>query len=263
MMIGGFFLYKDFWHSSSNQTNTKSLNSELLSNLSKGLPEAKWSNPENMNQSAGSYGELPGQKITAEITTDDATPVEFGDKKYLESLGFKEDPNLAAGGPGSNVWGYSREVDGVTQVVVFSSETQPTNSNPNQPVEFNCPCKTAVSIFVSDLPKSVDQASSQLANPASVYCGEKGGQTEIKTNPSGDQYGLCQFPDDMACEEWAMYRGECPIGGVKTTGFDNEAQMYCAWVGGKTLAVENATCTLPNGKICLDEDLYSGSCSAS
>ncbi len=104
------------------------------------------------------------------------------------------------------------------------------------------------------------QNSTGLANPASVNCAKVGGQTEIVNGPNG-QYGLCNFEDNMSCEEWALFRGDCPVGGVKTTGFDTKAQMYCAWVGGQTLAVPDAQCTLPNGKVCPDEALYNGECS--
>ncbi len=99
-----------------------------------------------------------------------------------------------------------------------------------------------------------------LANPASVNCVNKGGSLVIKTIGNGGQYGLCQFDDNMACEEWAMFRGECPVGGIKTTGYDNIQQMYCAWIGGQTLAVENATCTLPDGTKCPVDALYDGTC---
>lgn len=85
-------------------------------------------------------------------------------------------------------------------------------------------------------------------------------ELEIKKMGSGGEYGLCMFEDNQACEEWALMRGECPIGGVKTTGFDNIEQQYCAWLGGQTLAEANATCTLPNGKTCSDTDLYNGKC---
>lgn len=105
------------------------------------------------------------------------------------------------------------------------------------------------------------QNNQGLANPASVYCGKQGGQTVIQTNGSGGQYGLCDFGSGMACEEWAMYRGECPIGGIRTTGYDNIQQKYCAWSGGQTLAVENATCTFKNGKSCSVNDYYNGTCS--
>lgn len=53
--------------------------------------------------------------------------------------------------------------------------------------------------------------NSQLPNPASVYCEEKGYDLEIRTNEYG-QYGVCIFPDGSECEEWKYYRGECEIG---------------------------------------------------
>lgn len=110
---------------------------------------------------------------------------------------------------------------------------------------------------------SEPQLNANLANPASVNCTKQGGTTVIMTNGSGGQYGLCQFEDNMSCEEWALFRGDCPVGGIRTTGFDTIEQKYCAWVGGQTLAVENAKCTLPNGTVCSDEELYNlGQCSS-
>lgn len=113
-------------------------------------------------------------------------------------------------------------------------------------------------LFKKDYQKNSSGVLS-IANPASVNCTKVGGTNAVMEGPNG-QYGLCQFPDDMICEEWALYRGECPVGGVKTTGFDTIEQKYCAWAGGQTLAVPNAQCTLPNGQICSDESLYNGTC---
>lgn len=120
--------------------------------------------------------------------------------------------------------------------------------------------KTTVRTGRVSVPK-VPAQSTSLANPASVYCGEQGGTSVIKKLPNGGEYGLCEFEDDQACEEWAMYRGDCPVGGINTIGFDNIEQSYCAWIGGHTLAVENAQCTLPDGTVCSDHDLYYGTCS--
>lgn len=103
-------------------------------------------------------------------------------------------------------------------------------------------------------------ASNTLANPASVNCGKVGGESVIQTMPNGGQVGICDFEDNQSCEEWALFYGNCPVGGVKTIGFDTPAQVYCAQLGGQTLAVKNATCTLPSGKVCNDEDLYNGDC---
>jgi putative hemolysin len=51
--------------------------------------------------------------------------------------------------------------------------------------------------------------STSLANPASVFCEEKGYRNEIRKNPDGSEYGVCIFPGGAECEEWAYYRGTC------------------------------------------------------
>ena len=48
-----------------------------------------------------------------------------------------------------------------------------------------------------------------IANPASAYCVEQGGTSEIRTAEDGSQSGVCAFPDGSECEEWAFFRGEC------------------------------------------------------
>ena len=48
-----------------------------------------------------------------------------------------------------------------------------------------------------------------IANPASTYCVEQRGASEIRTAEDGSQYGVCRFPDGGECEEWAFFRGEC------------------------------------------------------
>lgn len=108
--------------------------------------------------------------------------------------------------------------------------------------------------------KDKSNSSANLANPASENCIKKGGQLTIQTLPSGGQYGLCTFEDNDQCEEWALYRGECPVGGLNIIGYDNEQQVYCAITGGKTLAVENATCTLPSGIVCPVDEYYDQTC---
>jgi putative hemolysin len=53
---------------------------------------------------------------------------------------------------------------------------------------------------------------SDMPNPASVYCEQHGGKTEIVTAADGSQSGLCVFPDGSTCDEWAYFRGECQPG---------------------------------------------------
>ena len=54
-----------------------------------------------------------------------------------------------------------------------------------------------------------EQNTTGLANPASVYCGQIGGKTEIKKDATGAEYGMCVFPNGSSCEEWALFRGKC------------------------------------------------------
>ncbi|MDG6896242.1 putative hemolysin [Volucribacter amazonae] len=45
-----------------------------------------------------------------------------------------------------------------------------------------------------------------LANPASVYCVEQGGQSVVKRDAQGNEYGECHLPDGRIIEEWDFYR---------------------------------------------------------
>ena len=107
-----------------------------------------------------------------------------------------------------------------------------------------------------------------LANPASVYCGEQGGQVVIKTDGTGGQYGVCLFDDNRQCEEWAMMRGDCPIGGLKITGYLTEPARFCAISGGTYDITANSgesnetgTCTFANGVVCPADAYYDHTCS--
>jgi len=100
-----------------------------------------------------------------------------------------------------------------------------------------------------------------MANPASVNCLKVGGTTKIVKNGNGAEYGLCYFEDNRACEEWALLNGDCPWGGMRTTGYDTIDQKYCAWAGGQTYAVKDSICIFKNGSKCPTIDFYNGKCS--
>jgi uncharacterized protein len=111
--------------------------------------------------------------------------------------------------------------------------------------------------------------SAGIANPASVNCTEQGGTLTFETRGDGGQYGVCYFEDNLQCEEWAMLRGDCPVGGIKVTGYITPAAQYCAITGGTYTITGNSntdneqgTCTLPDGTICDVWDYYNGQCSA-
>ena len=101
--------------------------------------------------------------------------------------------------------------------------------------------------------------NTQLPNPAGKYCVEKGGKVITKKLGNGAEYGVCDFGDGRYCEEWALFNDDCPVGGVKLTGYDTEAQKYCALIGGEVDMNAN-TCT-KKGKSCDLDQLYNGKCS--
>lgn len=126
-----------------------------------------------------------------------------------------------------------------------------------------------LSLYVG-FPKTVAAAPSGtgLANPASQNCIAKGGTVSIEKNAAGAQFGVCLFPDNLQCEEWALLRGDCRAGGIKVTGFVTPASRYCAITGG-TYAItsgsntpdENGTCTFNDGKSCDAGAYFAGACS--
>ena len=94
-----------------------------------------------------------------------------------------------------------------------------------------------------------------------------GGALQIERRPDGGQYGVCVFTDNYQCEEWALFRGECPKNGLRVTGYVTPAGRYCAITGGRYAVVtENASgeqgvCSLPGGKTCNAAGYYAGTCS--
>lgn len=98
-----------------------------------------------------------------------------------------------------------------------------------------------------------------IPNPASQNCIEKGGDLLMSKRGDGGTYGVCVFEDNRQCEEWAMFRRECPVGGLNISGYLTPEGIYCALKGGNVR--ENETlCDLPSGKTCSTQDLYSGKC---
>lgn len=93
-----------------------------------------------------------------------------------------------------------------------------------------------------------------ISNPASVFCSEKWWKLEIQKRGDGWEYGVCYFEDNRQCEEWAMFKWNCPIGGIKVTWYVTPAAKYCGLIGGEYKTTwslvypEQWTCKLPNWK---------------
>ncbi|MBK5969936.1 MULTISPECIES: putative hemolysin [Thiorhodovibrio] len=115
-------------------------------------------------------------------------------------------------------------------------------------------CSLMVSTVIAD-----DRDPTKLANPASAHCQKTGGELSIRQRADGGEYGVCLFEDNRQCEEWALLRGECPAGGLKITGYDNEAEIYCAITGGE-VDMAAKTCKTHQGILCDLTAYFSGLC---
>ncbi len=89
-----------------------------------------------------------------------------------------------------------------------------------------------------------------IANPASTYCIQAGGKSEIRKNAQGE-VSYCVFEDKSECEEWAFMRGECKSGiksgantkaTVRLTNMDADKKVDLAL--GDILEIAFATSTM-------------------
>lgn len=122
---------------------------KIFAELTVWVPDASWSKKQPATEQTP-YGELKGWKSYTTVTTEKASFSHFEDPTFLATLGFQPDMNLSADGPGSSMWGYSREILGKKQYAIFSYHTQPTSTKPDEPLQFDCPCQTTLSTFVSN-----------------------------------------------------------------------------------------------------------------
>jgi putative hemolysin len=115
-------------------------------------------------------------------------------------------------------------------------------------------------LFILGCVSKLGQSDSRttIGNPASQNCIDKGGRLTIEENAANDEYGVCHFSENRQCEEWTMFRGTCPIGGITVTGYSTDAARYCVIRGGRHQ--NRRTCFLPDGRVCNAQKLYSGEC---
>ena len=95
-------------------------------------------------------------------------------------------------------------------------------------------------------------------NPAAVYCEGLGYEYEIRTSPSGGQYGVCVFPDGSECRGWLFLRGKCgqKFSFCEKKGFtiENRAKNMGTWTA------EYAVCVFPDRSECPEWDFFQGTC---
>jgi len=116
----------------------------------------------------------------------------------------------------------------------------------------------------TSLPPAATEVKSGIANPASVYCKEQGGQLEIRDGDGG-QSGYCIFLDGSECEEWAYFRNECAPGGAPKPNMANPASVYCKEKGGQ-LEIrdgdggQSGYCIFPDGSECEEWAYFRNEC---
>jgi len=102
--------------------------------------------------------------------------------------------------------------------------------------------------------------ASQVSSAAYAKCVDNGGFVSTARRGTWGYYQVCNFEDDMTCDLYALYEGQCPIGGVSTIGYDTTAQVFCAQRGGQPMGNENGECKMPDGTICSTASVYEGTC---
>ncbi|OQX01455.1 MAG: hypothetical protein BWK73_46065 [Thiothrix lacustris] len=58
-------------------------------------------------------------------------------------------------------------------------------------------------------PMAVAPAVARAASPASLNCLQNHGKLEIRQTPEGEKAD-CLLPSGKRCDEWEMFRGNCP-----------------------------------------------------
>jgi len=72
------------------------------------------------------------------------------------------------------------------------------------------PCILAFALTACSEPGQDQGRIIGMPNPASVHCENSGGTLVLQTQEDGGVFGLCTLPGGAVCEEWALFRGECP-----------------------------------------------------
>lgn len=127
----------------------------------------------------------------------------------------------------------------------------------------------AAAACAAQKPQPTPTPPTRIANPASENCVKLGGRLVIEKRGDGGQYGICYFEDNRQCEEWALLRGDCAVGGRKVTGYTTKAATYCAICGGTYQITsqggsdaEKGTCTFKSGAVCDADEFYNGQCNS-
>jgi len=115
-------------------------------------------------------------------------------------------------------------------------------------------------LAVTSTPTISTTKAGAVASAAYSKCVQNGGFVSTARRGSSGYYNVCNFADDMSCELYSLYNGQCPVGGVKTVGYSTTGQVFCALRGGSPQGNANGQCKMPDGKTCSTAAVYSGAC---
>lgn len=160
------------------------------------------------------------------------------------------------------------EVAQPTETAQRTATVQPTEgaepTETTQPTAVIEPTETAQP---TEAAQPTAEGTLDITNPASVNCRDQGGTLVIEERGDLGQIGVCVFDGNRQCEEWALMRGDCPVGGVRVTGYATEAGRFCAITGGVYAVTgesnadeQQSTCTFPDSSQCNAWDYYNGAC---
>ncbi len=135
----------------------------------------------------------------------------------------------------------------------------------------SCLLLAAVLTACGTLAKPTSNPGVHINNPASENCTKVGGTLTIEVAGTGNEYGLCKFSETMACEEWALMSGNCPVGGVDISGAPSPQALYCIVTGNEYTTFDADTappstkqvCILKDGTNCGALEFYTGNCKES
>lgn len=90
----------------------------------------------------------------------------------------------------------------------FQPAPPPVSPQPKQP-PIARPAQVAPAMSPAGTTTEPPRSNVGMANPASEYCLQRGGQLEFSTRANGAEIGTCVSPGGDECEEWAFLRGSC------------------------------------------------------
>jgi len=151
--------------------------------------------------------------------------------------------------------------------LIVVSFTLAACGGPAAPVNTPAPPPTQPAATAVPAAPTSEGGGASMSNPASDNCTKQGGDhLTIEKRGDGGEFGVCWFEDARQCEEWALLRGDCPVGGLKVTGYGPQGR-YCAITGGQYTVTgggmtnEQGTCAFKNDKQCDGADYFNGKCS--